>query len=94
MLWLLNSMGPTIVEGFLFLNSVKEIWDAFAEIYGQGAKLSESIHSLIGDNQRQAIVQQLSKPNRNDIFLAILAHWMLYYLKGRNTMIGNERKDQ
>lgn len=32
MFWLLNSMDPVIAEGFLFLNSIKKIWDSLADI--------------------------------------------------------------
>ena len=33
MAWLLNSMEPTIVKTYLFLSTVKEIWDAVKEIF-------------------------------------------------------------
>lgn len=32
---LLKLMGPSIVEGFLFLDYTKEIWDLQAEIYDE-----------------------------------------------------------
>ncbi|CAN6459980.1 unnamed protein product [Victoria cruziana] len=35
MSWLLNSMESSIAEGFLFLDSTKEIWEAVSEIYGE-----------------------------------------------------------
>lgn len=34
MSWLLNSLEPTVAEGFLFLDSVREIWKSIAEMYG------------------------------------------------------------
>ncbi|CAN6459804.1 unnamed protein product [Victoria cruziana] len=40
MSWLLNSMEPMIAEGFLFLDSAKEIWEAAAEIYGEKENLA------------------------------------------------------
>ncbi|CAN6454775.1 unnamed protein product [Victoria cruziana] len=39
--WLLNSMEPAIAEGFLFLNSAKEVWDALEEMYGEGHNLAK-----------------------------------------------------
>lgn len=33
MSWLLNSMEPSIVEGFMFLVFVQEIWESIVEIY-------------------------------------------------------------
>lgn len=36
---LLNSMEPEIAEGFLFLDSAKEIWDFVNEIYREREKL-------------------------------------------------------
>lgn len=40
MSWLLNSMESTIAEGFLFIDSVKEVWDAAVEIYGEKENLA------------------------------------------------------
>lgn len=36
MSWLLNSMEPAIAMSFLFLDSMKEIWDSLVDIYGEG----------------------------------------------------------
>lgn len=33
MSWLLNSMEPSIAEGFLFLDFAREIWESAMEIY-------------------------------------------------------------
>lgn len=40
MSWLLNSMNPTIAEGFLFLNTMKEVWDSLKEIYREWHNLA------------------------------------------------------
>lgn len=38
--WLLNSMEPSFIEGLLFLDSIKEIWNLAAKIYEEKENLA------------------------------------------------------
>lgn len=61
--WLLNSMELSIAEGFLFLDSVKEIWDAAVEIYGEKENLvclSVAVRSSKISERRKGILRLLN----------------------------------
>ena len=41
MSWLLNSMQPDISNGFLFMDTAMEIWDAVAQTYSQKENMAQ-----------------------------------------------------
>lgn len=57
MLWLFNSMEPTIATWFLFLDTVKEVWDSVEEIYGE-------VHNLARVYILQQKIARVTKGDR------------------------------